>query len=416
VNRKQLLATSLGAAVGAGSAAARAQTPVPGAPANPISRDTATLVLPGGGARGAYEAGAIEGLRLRAGISDGMPLPGINAVAGTSIGAINGWFVATAQYSLLAQVWQTISAENIFRIKKQYAATVTPSSGVLTRVFQAALISQGLTSNVTGLLDGARVRDWLTRHIDPTRPLVMTYVFTLTNLNEQRGEVFYRDPFKLTSDAREAAAQRLRSIFGKSVPARAIEDAHLVAALAGSSAIPILLDPVTIDFPDGPQTYIDGGVADSAPLDLARAFSSRVQLILVDPARVEPKRFPNAAAVGTVAFSIAQNRVLESSLRSAYLETQGKKLFQMHATTAEQRAFLQDSFDVDLFLIRPERELPVQVAGFDDADGIAKTYEFGRQAGLAGFRAYDPARGFGFANAPDTEVPSGIGRPSWPRS
>jgi predicted acylesterase/phospholipase RssA len=212
----------------------------------------------------------------------------------------------------------------------------------------------------------------------------------LTNLNEQRAEVFYRVRVEPTHDAQAAAQRRFRAGFGTSVVTREIENAHLAAALAASSAIPILLDPVTITFADGPKTYIDGGVADSAPLDAARAFSDRVQVIFVDPARAEPRCFPSAAAVGTVAFGIAQSRVFEASLRVAYLETRGKRLFGLAASTPEQRAFLEETFDVDLFVMRPEQELPVGAADFDDAVGIKKTYELGRQAGLAGFRAYDP--------------------------
>jgi predicted acylesterase/phospholipase RssA len=213
-------------------------------------------------------------------------------------------------------------------------------------------------------------------------------------LEEQRAEVFYRVGVALTAEARAAAAARLRTAFGRSVVTREIDDANLAAALAASSAIPILFDPVTISFPDGSKTYIDGGVADSAPLDVARAFSSnRVQVIFVDPARAKPRRFASAAAVGTVAFGIAQSRIFEASLRVAYLETRGKRLFARGATTPEQRAFLDSALDADLFVIRPESELPVESADFDDADGIAKTYELGRQAGLYGFRAYDPSDG-----------------------
>jgi predicted acylesterase/phospholipase RssA len=385
VNRKHLLTASLGALAAATTARAAAQTS--DAPQiDIIDRESTTLVLPGGGARGAYEAGAVEGLRQRAGISDG-----VDAVVGTSIGAINGWFVATAQYSALRRIWESIASEDIFRIKKRYLATVTPSSGILTRVFEAALISQGLTSNVTGLLDGTRIRDWLARNVDPTTPLVMTFVFSLTNLDAQSAEIFYRSPVQPTLAARTVALRRLRQIFGKTLSAREIEDEHLVAALAGSSAIPILLDPVTIPFADGPRTYIDGGVADSAPLDLARANSRRLQLILVDPAHIPLMRFPNAAAVGTAAFSIAQSRILEASLLDAYRSTRGKRLFKGVAVNAEQRAFLDETFDVELSLIRPSHELTVEVAGFHDAKAIAETYELGRQAGLAGFAPYVPA-------------------------
>jgi predicted acylesterase/phospholipase RssA len=388
VKRKQVISGSLATVAAAWASPGTARAP--GIEQRVLSRDVGSLVLPGGGARGAYEAGVIEGIRERANVADGTALPGVDIVVGTSIGAINGWFVATGQYTKLRSVWQTIAAEHIFAIKKQFRATVTPSSGVLTRVFQAALLSQGLTSNVTGLLDGGRIRRWLTRNIDPTVPTISPFVFTLTNLEHQRSEIFYRSPIQFSATDRAQGNRRVRSLYGRTIEARNVGDDHLVAALAGSSAIPIVLDPVTIAFDDGVQTYIDGGVADTAPLDVARALSRRVGLILVDPAEASPKPYRNAAAVGVAAFSIAQNRVLEASLRSAYLETAGQRLFGSGALTTAQSAYFENVFDVELSLIRPDHELAVEVAGFDDADGIAKVYEQGRQAGLRGFAAYDP--------------------------
>jgi hypothetical protein len=65
---------------------------------NASSRLGGALVLSGGGARGAYEAGAITALVETHGIKDGEKLPGIDVVCGASIGAINGWLVAAAQY------------------------------------------------------------------------------------------------------------------------------------------------------------------------------------------------------------------------------------------------------------------------------------------------------------------------------
>lgn len=389
MKRKDAISGSLAAVAGAWASPGSAR-PRP-TEEQTLSRDAGSLVLPGGGARGAYEAGVIEGFRERTNVADGTALPGVDIVVGTSIGAINGWFVATGQYSKLRRIWQTIAAEHIFAIKKQFRATVTPSSGVLTRVFEAALLSRGLTSNVTGLLDGGRIRNWLASNIDPTVPVLSVFLFTLTNLEQQRSEIFYRSPYTVSPTGRERGERRVRSLYGHKIEARRVADDHLVAALAGSSAIPIVLDPVTIAFEDGVRTYIDGGVVDSAPLDVARALSRRVALILVDPAEATPTPFRSAAAIGVAAFGIAQNRVLEASLRSAYLDTEGKRLFGADALTSQQRAFLENVFDVDISLIRPDRELDVEVAGFDDADGIAKAYEQGRQAGLRGFTPYDPA-------------------------
>ena len=358
------------------------------------SRNNGSLVLPGGGARGAYEAGVIEGIRSRAGVSDGQPLPGVDIVVGTSIGAINGWFVATAQYGRLKSLWQTISREQIFAIKAKYRAIVTPSSGVLTRIFEAALISQGLTSNVTGLLDGSRVQAWLDRNIDPSIQVIVPFIFSATNLGLQRSDLFYQLPSAIGSPARDEGSRRIRSLFGEQIIAREIDAGRLPAALAGSSAIPIIFDPVKIAFDEGVQTYIDGGIADSAPLDLARTGSKRVQLILVDPAHVPVKDYPNAAAVGIAAFSIAQSRILDGSLRAAYLETAGKRLFGNAGLSQQQKTFFQNVFDVELSLIRPQSELAVAVAGFDDTRGIASAYDLGRRAGESGFVPYDPGTQF----------------------
>ncbi len=388
MKRKGLIAGSLGALLAARAPAVVAQDMQ--TDTQRLSRNSGGLVLPGGGARGAYEAGVIEGVRQAAGVSDGAPLPGIDAVTGTSIGSINGWFVATAQYSLLKKVWRSIADEQIFVVKPQYRAATVPSSGVVTRVLQGALVAQGLTTNVTGLLDGSRVHAWLKRNVDPTVPVIVPFAFTLTNLDHQRSEIFARLPFEPSAHSTATAAKRIQSVFGQRIAIRQIEDEHLVSALAGSSAIPIVFDPVTIDFPEGPQTYIDGGVADSAPLDLARVLSRRVRLVLVDPAEAAVATYPNAAAVGSVAFSIAQNRILDASLRGAHLETLGKRLFEKTAMTREQAAFFQDIFDVEISLIRPERELEVAVQGFDDAAGIRKTYDLGVVAGYKGFVPYDP--------------------------
>src|ERR1700722_19684056 len=59
------------------------------------------LVLSGGGARGAYQAGLACALAERSGVQDGQPLAPYGLICGTSIGALNAWFIATGQYSAL---------------------------------------------------------------------------------------------------------------------------------------------------------------------------------------------------------------------------------------------------------------------------------------------------------------------------
>ncbi|MHB8461421.1 MAG: patatin-like phospholipase family protein, partial [Vulcanimicrobiaceae bacterium] len=75
---------------------------------SPLRRNRTALVLSGGGARGAYEAGIIEELARNGGVRDGQPLAPFKIICGTSIGALNGWFVATGQYTKLRNLWATI--------------------------------------------------------------------------------------------------------------------------------------------------------------------------------------------------------------------------------------------------------------------------------------------------------------------
>ena len=146
--------------------------PLLGASANdttdePLDR---ALVLSGGGARGAYQAGFVGALAAVAGVNEGSPLLPYEMVCGTSIGALNGWFVATGQYTKLRDLWYGISSQNLMHAKPQYAALRDPESGILNRA--AALVSlMDLTKNQTALLQSEPVYDWISRNIDPATPL-----------------------------------------------------------------------------------------------------------------------------------------------------------------------------------------------------------------------------------------------------
>ena len=65
------------------------------------------LVLCGGGSLGSYEIGAIKKL-VEKGIK-------FDIVTGTSIGALNGYFVATEQFEKAIELWETIKNDDVFR-------------------------------------------------------------------------------------------------------------------------------------------------------------------------------------------------------------------------------------------------------------------------------------------------------------
>ncbi|HET9450565.1 MAG TPA: patatin-like phospholipase family protein [Aggregicoccus sp.] len=88
------------------------------------------LVLAGGGARGAYEAGVVRYLReeLPSGLSGHASL---DIVCGTSVGAINACFLAATAHSpgsqgqLLSEIWTGLSLEDVYKVRGEDLWTLT---------------------------------------------------------------------------------------------------------------------------------------------------------------------------------------------------------------------------------------------------------------------------------------------------
>src|SRR5215218_10087791 len=83
----------------------------------PVTTETRlALVLSGGGARGAYQAGVLRGLARR------IPDLRFSIITGVSAGAINATFIAAHPGSLaeaaadLSDLWASLRVEDIFRV------------------------------------------------------------------------------------------------------------------------------------------------------------------------------------------------------------------------------------------------------------------------------------------------------------
>jgi predicted acylesterase/phospholipase RssA len=351
-----------------------------------FARVAGALVLSGGGARGAYEAGVIAAMVEAAGVSDGTPIPGVDVVCGASIGALNAWFVATGQYSALQRLWSTVAAEDVFRLKRRFRKVAEPSSGVGTRLYEALALERGLATDVQGVLDGGAVADWIRRHVDPRTPVLVPLVFTVTNLRRQSGVIYYRLPFTTTDAARAAGIAAVRSTVGQEVDARELSDDLLHEAIRASAAIPVMFDPVVLPGPQGPEPCIDGGIADNTPVDVARALSTQIRVVLVDPARAPDQTYPSAVSIALEAFGIAQRRVSQNALRSALIESEAKRL--LTASTPEAQAFRASLYDVQVSFVRPAAPLPADVPDFDNQELIDRTIALGKVDGSNGFRPY----------------------------
>ncbi|MDE2480947.1 MAG: patatin-like phospholipase family protein [bacterium] len=360
------------------------------------------LVLSGGGARGAYEAGLIDYLRLARGAADFSALAPYQIVCGTSIGALNGYFVATGQYSLLRELWYGIARQDVVRLKRRYAKIANPDSGVGTRIAAGMRLILSLTSHDTGVIDGEHLRAWMAHYIDPERPVVIPFVWPVTNLSTQSPEFFYLIDRRLSGTERARAAQAIRTVVGPNAVLREATPELLIDALRASAAIPVAFDPVSLPSarnPDLSDQYVDGGVTANTPVSVARAAAHNVHIVMLDPP-FERAEYANAFDIGYGVFGAMQRRILEADLRAAYLETFGKRAMETlpqqadayaHAhgvDIASLRAFAARLFDSEIAVVRPERELPVSVVGFDDAANIFATFKLGFEAARAGFAPY----------------------------
>jgi predicted acylesterase/phospholipase RssA len=344
------------------------------------------LVLSGGGARGAYEAGIIEGLARSAGVRDGEALPGVDFVIGTSIGAINGWFVATAQYSALRRAWQDVSASNLFRLKRKYAALERPSSGVFSRAIEGLSLLSSLNRSMDGIFDAGPIKDWISANVNPAQRPVVPFLFNAADIRNMRAAYFYVSGNEMNDAMTQSMTCSIEDVSGMAAVTQAAGP-MLHDALYASIALPLLLDPIKLCVGGVDGLFVDGGSADNSAIDVARVLACRVNVILVDPGATtfNPQ---NAVDAGLGSFSLLQRHALDASLRSAYFETAGKRLFERSVTRSEQRVYLQSVFDVDLGIMRPATNLGTDYADFHDAAKLHAAYQLGVEDASRGWSPY----------------------------
>ena len=355
--------------------------PTPPAGAAPRGERRA-LVLAGGANRGAYEAGVIGGLAARDGITDGVPL-GFEAVCGTSIGAINGFFVATAQYNALRLLWRTIAAENIFTLKPRFRKIREPSSGVITRAYQAVALGYGLTKNVTGVLDRSRLERFLARIVEPSAAVHIPLYVSTTNLSRQRGATFVRRATTPLGVEVQAQNDVLLGAFSQQ-PVRAASDDIVTRVLLASAALPMLIDPVGIPNAAGEREfYVDGGVTDNVPVELARRCAAHLKIVLVDPNReAVDAKYTNAVDIGLGVFQTMQQRILEYQALLAIAET---AIVPSSLTDAAGLVPLP----IDLAVIRPATPLPGAFGDFNTLADLDAMWDRGYADGVLGWPPFE---------------------------
>jgi predicted acylesterase/phospholipase RssA len=299
------------AAVAIGSSPAR----IAAADAAPMR----ALVLSGGGAHGAYEAGIIAGL-VQAGALDAY-----DVICGTSIGSLNAMLVATGQGAQVRALWSSIAAQNVLRPKPEFAAFDGRRSAIARGLAALRFVYGATRGRVTGFVDATALRKIISQYAllpdgRTPRPFVRPLLWTATDLTAGHGVGFVRGA---TGANAGRTLPALSQVFAS--PARAglltqVADSDLVAALQASTAIPGVFDPVTL--PSGSSAYVDGGVLSNSPVNLAQyAGATRIDLVILAASVQGRGSFPNATAIVEQAYGIMRQRILDDALTFALFQS-----------------------------------------------------------------------------------------------
>lgn len=236
------------------------------------------LVLGGGAARGAYQAGVLRYLYTDLAPRLGESLwPDI--VSGTSVGALNSAFVATFQVEAiehLSRIWRELTVDRVYRVQ---AGNVF---GVMRSLFGGGAGSSLLdTSPFRQLVDAELPLATTRRVIDSG--LLRAWVVSATQISTGFNVLFTdsaSDDLDL-SPLPGARAQRVT-----------MQQEHVRA----SAALPFLFPPVSVDG----RAYVDGGLRQNTPLrPVLRAGATRALVIALKVGLEEEAMVPTDEGVVT---------------------------------------------------------------------------------------------------------------------
>ncbi len=339
----------------------------------PPQRPVRALILGGGGARGAYEAGVVAALCEH---------ETFDIVCGTSIGAVNGLFVAQNMTHRLVEIWETISTRGVTQLKPELAVIVLlwqAAHGLLRSPIQRKaahafsmmralprLTAAGGLPGLLGLFESGNVRGVIAELAD-FGALRHTFIVGATNLSNGRGEAFAH-----FAPGRASAA----AAFFASEPAEPITPENYVDAICASAALPPVYEPVPIRCADGVvRVFADGGFTNNAPIRQAiDAGATDVTAIFVAPsgARGAERSVSSMMEVASIMLEANSERMLELDLKLAR---------RINADVAAGLA--PGKRHVGFRIIGPAGPLGLPTLGFDDQAEVDRLFAQGYADGQA---------------------------------
>jgi len=247
--------------------------------------DTLGLVMTGGGARGAYQAGVLKRIgEIKQLQTRGNPFP---IIGGSSAGAVNGSALAVGSDDFpvatqaLAKLWANLTPSDVF-----HCDVLSQAHNSLTWILDlsfGAILGGG---HARSLLDAAPLRGYLSRHLDCKRireNIKRGYLYALTisatNYNSGKSYLF------IEGMKGHAMWNRSRRV---TLATRITVD-HVCA----SAAIPLVFQPVKLKTERGTAFFGDGCVRLQQPLSpVIRLGAKRIFAVGVRCENLEHQREP----------------------------------------------------------------------------------------------------------------------------
>lgn len=200
------------------------------------------LVLAGGGSKGAYQIGAWKALR-EMGIT-------FEAIAGVSIGSINGALIAQGDFDKAMEMWKSVSLDKGVRIN----STLPDPDNLFSKKNWGAIFREVLRN---GGIDASPLEEYIKIYIDEKK---------IRQSNIPLGII---------------TAQLDQKLNGLEFFLDEIPEGELVDYLLASSSIPL----VTNIGPEG-EKFLDGGVYDNTPVMTLKKRGYN-KLIVIDIANIK---------------------------------------------------------------------------------------------------------------------------------
>jgi len=290
------------------------------------------LVLSGGGAKGAFSAGALKYLMVEQGLT-------FDLVVGTSTGALIAPMVVMGDMANLLNFYENVEDQDILTDRPDLLAFLLsdalndskPLEGLINRFFGDEIHYQKLINSSAEMF--------------------------VTVVNMQTGKIEYGNQHQ-------------------------DKKPDLLKKILASASVPVMMPPVKI----GEYQYVDGGVKEIAPFSkVIDEGATHIVAIILSPEaeHLEPKRkeFKSSMDILKRSLELLTEEIVDSDVKIATIYSEGIRYLDLIKMNAKEKLGLTDSQIRKLFsgyknpyegkkivgitLIRPDEELMPESLSFD---------------------------------------------------